>query len=53
MSDDIIDSLLGGIFRIFGKILGAIASLLGNLFLYIFRGIWHGLVQLWNSILKK
>ena len=53
MSDDIIDFMLGGIFRVMGKILGAIASVIGKLFLLIFQGIWHGLTSLWNLIFKK
>ena len=53
MSDDIIDFMLGGIFKVIGKILGAIASVIGKLFLLIFQGIWHGLTSLWNLILKR
>jgi|GEM_PF-4280610 len=53
MSDDIIDFMLGGIFKVIGKILGAIASAIGKLILIIFQGIWHGVSSLWNLIFKK
>lgn len=53
MSDDIIDFMLGGIFKVIGKILGAIASVIGKLFLLIFQGLWHGLCSLWNLIFKR
>ncbi len=53
MSDDIIESMLGGILGLAGKILGAAASAIGKLILLIFQGIWFGLRSLWNLIFKS
>lgn len=52
MSDDIIDTLLGGMANFIGKILGGIASIVGKLLLWMLKGVWSAISSLFGMLIS-
>lgn len=49
---DIVDFMLGGIFKLIGKIIGTLATWAGKLIVLIFSGIWKLLKWLFSTIVE-